>query len=294
MMLLQQAGDGEDGAVASRSRQFDPKRSACSDMQHRVSAVDLQSLAKQHASEMGEGEILMFPGAINCERQNRVATAMQRGGAPALGLGGAAIIGGLALLPLEMEALGQVGLSILCVGFAVPPAIGFLSLLLLLGFGDSKARWRACCEVRRYTWSRLSGKVVGDGVGFLDGRGTKGGGRQSVKKRISHPDLGDINITGRNLGESAVDPAVPQHQPHTVAALMLGAPFSIATGTAKNPFKKAKKKEEVPMDDQLKQTADDVGGEAGPCILTLDVQGATAKPPYHIVMATRDVINVKG
>merc|ERR1719199_2377977 len=91
-----------------------------------ISNEELQELSRQHADEMGEGEILMFPGAINNERQNRVATAMQRGCGPALGLGGAAIIGGLSLLPLEMEALGQVGLSILCLGFAVPPAVGLL------------------------------------------------------------------------------------------------------------------------------------------------------------------------
>merc|ERR1719484_275246 len=86
-----------------------------------ITSAELKDVAKQHAEDMGEGEVLMFPGAINNERQNRVATAMLRGGASALGLAGAAAFAGLALLPLEMEALGQVGLAILCTGFAVTP-----------------------------------------------------------------------------------------------------------------------------------------------------------------------------
>merc|ERR1719183_2312435 len=75
---------------------------------------DLLALSKQLAEDMGEGEILMFPGAIAIERQGRVATALQRGGAAAMGLSLAAVISGVALVPLEMEALAQVGLSILC------------------------------------------------------------------------------------------------------------------------------------------------------------------------------------
>lgn len=267
-----------------------------------IDAAALEDLAKQHAEEMGEGEILMFPGAINMERQNRVATAMQRGGAPALGLGGAAVIGGLALLPLEMEALGQVGLSILCMGFAVPPAVGLLGVLLLLGLGDSKARRKAFRELGSYTWSRLSGHVV-EARGLLDGRSKddKGQGNIRSSRRLSHPNDPDIALAAA-AASSREPPFTPQHKPHTVAAMMLGAPLGVATGVL-SPFRKknAQPKKGQPQAGQAidvsgeaKQSSDDVGSEAGPCILTLDVQGATAKPPYHIVMATRDVINVKG
>lgn len=262
-----------------------------------ITAEELQEISKQHAYDMGEGEILMFPGAINNERQNRVATAMQRGGASALGLGGAAVIGGLALLPLEMEALGQVGLSILCMGFAVPPAIGLLSLLLLLGFGDSKARRKACNELGGYMWSRLSGKIHHEGMGLLDGRSkddkVKAGLHRRFTKAADDPDLEHALSTTVVRLEPQVQPQLPQHKPHTVAAIMLGAPVSFATGNAEMPWKRMKKKKAQDQKD-TKDSTDDVGSEAGPCILTLDVQGATAKPPYHIVMATRDVINVKG
>jgi hypothetical protein len=257
-----------------------------------------EELAKEYASKMAEGEISMFPGAINNERQNRVATAMLRGGASALGLAGAAAFAGLALLPLEMEALGQVGLAILCTGFAVTPAIGYLSLLLLLGLGDSKARRKAFRELGGYIWSRLSGKVKGEGAGLLDSRkaGDKAQRRnmQSVGSvvlpRQSGFALTPTDGTSHPVANLQQQPAV--HKPHTEAAMMLGIPMSIATGDRSLMWKPCRKGKKEAANEENKD--DDVGTEAGPCILTLDVQGATAKPPFHIVMATRDRINVKG
>lgn len=257
-----------------------------------LTVANLQEYSKQKAEAMGEGEILMFPGAINIERQSRVATAMQRGGAAALGMGGAAVVGGLALLPLEMEALGQVGLAILCMGVAVTPAIGFLSLLLLLGLGDSKARSKAMRELLRHTAFKLSGKVpqtIVRKTGILPGRMAKDNTLRSSRRLSSREE----KLTGIIETRKPTEP----HENHVVAAMMLGAPLGLATGTATSIFFKPKeKKEQSPEDDQQKSAADedDLGHETGPCIMTLDVQGATAKPPYHIVMATRDVINVKG
>jgi len=174
-------------------------------------------------------------------------------------------------------------------GVAVSPAIGFLSLLLLLGLGDSKARSKAISELLRYTGGRLSGKVhFGRSAGMLDGRADN---TLRSSRRLSSRDE---KITGHVETQK---PAAPQHKDHVVAAMMLGAPLGLATGKATSIFLKPKeKKEQLPEDDQLKQAEDDndAGHESGPCIMTLDVQGATAKPPYHIVMATRDVINVKG
>jgi hypothetical protein len=267
---------------------------------------ELEELAKQHAEDMGEGMILMYPGAINNERQQRVATALQRGGAPALGLSGAAVLGGLALLPLEMEALKDVGLAMLCIGFAAVPAMGLLALLLLLGLGDSKARSKAFHELGKYFWSRLSGQIGKEGRGLLDGR-REDKGKAGLRKSRSGDDLEfhDRSTSGpgsmismavqARLGPQ-IEPQVPQHKPHTVAAMMLGAPVSLATGNTQEmlrPFGKLKKKK-ADQDNKQLDMPDDTGDEAGPYIQTLDVQGATAKPPYHIVMATKDVINVKG
>lgn len=270
---------------------------------------DLQALSKQLAEDMGEGEILMFPGAIAIERQSRVATALQRGGAAAMGLSLAAVISGVALVPLEMEALAQVGLSILCFGCSVPAAIGLLVLLLLLGLGDSKARSHAFRELGRYTWGRLAGKVHDEGMGLLDGRSEE-------HKLGRRPSNASAPVTGTQAvvasftasgtktfvaSPSAAGSGTPaswrpareqkKEKPHMVAAMMLGAPRRITTKSEKKPLAAGTA---ATSEDMLKQAADDVGDEAGPCILTLDVQGATAKPPYHVVLATRDVINMKG
>jgi hypothetical protein len=262
----------------------------------------LEDLAKRHSEDMEEGEVLMFPGAINNERQNRVATAMQRGGAAALGLAGACFFAGIALLPLEMEALAQVGLSILCLGFSIPPAIGCLSLFLLLGLGDSKARRKAFKELGRYAWSRLSGQVHGEGLGVLDGRSKEEKARAMASQRRTLSNgskaFDDLETksssTAATLARSRGADDSQTVKPHMVAAMTLGAPMGIASGETWNKKRENKAKAQREKD-ALKEAADyDVGSEAGPCILTLDVQGATAKPPYHIVMATRDVINVEG
>jgi len=98
-MLIQETADVP---ICSTSTMANTGLMTMAKLDPAMTVAGLQEFAKQHAEEMGENEILMFPGAINIERQSRVATAMQRGGAAALGMGGAAVIGGLALLPLEM------------------------------------------------------------------------------------------------------------------------------------------------------------------------------------------------
>lgn len=250
--------------------------------------IDLQAEAKKLSDSMAEGEILMFPGALANERQHRVATAMLRGGTPALGFAMACIVCGIALMPLEMEALGQVGLSVLCMGFAVPPAvIGLLPVLLLLGLGDSKARRKAFLALVQFLCDRCHGRIDG-GQGLLDAR-SEGG----IDSKIAAKDA----QTSSKLNSPQFDPTA--HKPHAVAAVMLGVPQFVVTGSAvKTPsFSKWSAKLKSKEDKKKNNTqspVDDIGAEVGPCILTLDVQGATAKPPYHIVMATRDVINMKG
>merc|ERR1719487_183496 len=133
-------------------------------------------------------------------------------------------------------------------------------------------------------------------MGLLDGRilgkdKKEDAGNIKASRRLSHPselttEKTDTGATSGNTRVSAepIRPGMPlaQHKPHTVAAMTLGAPVSIATGNREKmlgfgKLLRPKKKPEAPIDDLLKQAADDVGTEAGPCILTLDVQGATAK-----------------
>mmetsp|Transcript_113784 Transcript_113784/g.196726 ORF Transcript_113784/g.196726 Transcript_113784/m.196726 type:complete len:1377 (+) Transcript_113784:59-4189(+) len=258
-------------------------------------SLDWDDASREHAKHMGEGEILMFPGALANERQHRVATAIQRGGSPAMGLAMACIAAGMALLPLEMEALGQVGLSILCLGFLIPPAVlGLLPLLLLLGLGDSKARRKAFLALGQFISDRLHGRIAG-GTGLLDAR-TAAAETASEAKAQALVKAGEP----RNVSRNGPAFEMHAHKPHTVAAMMLGVPQCLVTGSfpANTPsfsrWSAGFKAKAGNSSQSAKSASDDVGTEAGPCILTLDVQGATAKPPYHIVMATRDVINMKG
>jgi len=98
------------------------------------------------------------------------------------------------------------------------------------------------------------------------------------------------------LGHVNMPEEAPQ-KPHTVAAVMLGMPVSLATGDTEHWKKKLSclRRRGANLEEDVRlHHGEDIGVEHGPCIMTLDVQGATAKPPYHVVMATRDVINIKG
>merc|ERR1719440_2545212 len=60
---------------------------------------------------------------------------------------------------------------------------------------------------------------------------------------------------------------LPEHKPHTMAALMLGAPMSIATGKPSDVFNKLKKQKKKKEDTKEPALFEDTGDEAGPCIL---------------------------
>jgi hypothetical protein len=225
------------------------------------------------SDDLYEEHPLLFPGAINSERQNRVATALQISSGATIGFGCAAICGGLSFVPLQMEALGQVGVAILCLGFAVvPAALGFLPLLILSGLGDSRARKAALGEVAWFLWEKCR--------------------RCCCRHMSDHQDLMHHDHHHFDAGRQANEKKLGDH---TVAAIMLGVPVGIATGKPwMPPMPTAMMKRSAKKADKPDQNADDDIEESGPVVMTLDVQGATARPPNHVVTHYPHSVNLRG
>jgi hypothetical protein len=140
---------------------------------------------------------------------------------------------------------------------------------LLLGLGSSKARKRALAEVAMYCCDKCRGKVS-EREGFLDGRSAGMSSPPASAKKQVASDADEKHKNG-------------DLESHSVAAIMLGVPTGIVTAKTWKPnFAIASKTKAQPEKDKAD---DEVVQEMGPCIMALDVQGATAKPPYHIVLA---------
>lgn len=207
--------------------------------------------------------VSLWPGAIHEERRRRMITAIQRAGESVIGGSIACMsVGATTTCFTQLRSIDRVGLMLLCGAFTVLPfAFGLLPVLLLRGLGPSKVSLKASLVVvqsaLKYRRAHLRGEDDLKNDEVFDGA-CKVLGRNPVRYIAS--------CIRRKSTESP-----PQSEGDTV----------LPDGD----------EEDAEISEADATNADGVGEF---CLNILDIQGATAMPPHHIVITTTGCMKVDG
>jgi len=169
----------------------------------------------------------------------------------------AAALAGPLLLMTELEALGQTGLVIFSAcALAFPSALGLAPVFFCVGFGPSRVWLKALFIYLRWQIAAFSSARSED-----DGVSSQEDPKAALAISVLGPPF--TNQLARARGE------VPTNR-RAMSLFQRTRSFFMGPG---------------PSGESMMM---DVGSEGGPHILALDVHGATAMPPYHVVMTVRD------
>jgi len=237
---------------------------------------------KKVAQPMSAYETLLWPGAIAAERKARSTAAVTRSAdcfvAGAIG----AALAGPSLLTTSMAGLGHVALIVFC-GYvaALPMALGLLPMLLELGFGPSRVRRKARRIFR--AWYRNGAPDSRE----LDVLMEQGVDVALMDGGLASEVLGwPYTLLARQARFDADDPEMQA----SFCSRLWRCFGAIALASAGEEQESVYA--EVGGADTLMM--EEVPDESEAHILALDVHGATAMPPYHVVMEVRDKFEVAG
>jgi hypothetical protein len=237
---------------------------------------------------------------------------------------------GFVLMNSQMVGLDLIALAYVGSAFTVLPlALGFMPILMLLGFAPSDVQFKAMWELWKDTlkqdedttavdvMDRLASLTIMTAPSDATELGgdamrseSEGGAKPSLLRSVSviAPKKKNGVISG-SVGLSHAGSLLSSgHQKVKSAAGSLlglkknkkesqpqGADAAMALGGAGGFSHKAivylatlRKKRPATVIDDAESTEDP------PRILSLDVRGATQKPPYHVVMATQAAVNAIG
>lgn len=102
----------------------------------------------------------LWDGCTRAERTRRISSVLRRSLQTLMGTSIAGVCVGMGMMPLRMQALGQLGLSSLCAALTLPPIVlGLLPIMISLGFGPTRVR-------RRVLWEFAGWLHAGRPLGF--------------------------------------------------------------------------------------------------------------------------------
>jgi len=169
------------------------------------------------------GQKELWPGCAIAERKNRAAIAIRRGGRIVMAGAIASVVVSVGMFPLQMAALGQVGLAGMCAAVTTPPtALGLFVVLALLGLGPTRARRRAYVELRKSIETGMMGSVF-ENMGGRRSLQNDGGQSTGIPEPVSA-----VAALRSSIGKFPTKPEEGPFATGITAARVLGLPFSVA------------------------------------------------------------------